>query len=290
MLNLGLIGQAISASRSPSLHAMLGELNQLPVDYQLQVPADDTAESFNAKLAEIRALGFVGTNVTFPYKQIAIDSADEVNDAVKKVGASNTLLLKDGKVCAFNTDYTGFIRGYKSRMGHSLAGDVPAAGKVLVIGAGGVGRAIGFALFEVGATEVLVTDLSEHSAQSLVDAINEAGYKARVVAKEDIAAAAEDADGLVNCTPVGHLKSPGMPLAAELIQRQKWAFDAVYTPMDTEFLIEAKKKGLKIVSGFDLFFYQGIDAFEIFTGQSVTDVKPVWDQFCEKYEVVSSLI
>ncbi|WP_191601168.1 shikimate dehydrogenase family protein [Marinomonas algicola] len=289
MLNLGLIGQAIASSRSPSLHAMLGELNQLSVDYQLQVPEDDTAESFKAKLAEIRALGFVGVNVTFPYKQMAIDSADEVNDAVKKVGASNTLLLKDGKVCAFNTDYTGFIRGYKSRMGHARAGNVPA-GKVLIIGAGGVGRAIGFALFEVGATEVLVTDLSEHIAQSLVDAINKAGYKARVVAKEDIAAAAEEADGLVNCTPVGHLKSPGMPLAAKLIQRQKWAFDAVYTPMDTEFLIEAKNKGLHIVSGFDLFFYQGIDAFEIFTGQNVTDVQPVWDQFCEKYDVVSSLI
>ena len=289
MLHIGLIGQAIAASRSPSLHMMLGELKQLPVDYQLQVPEDDTAESFNAKLAEIRALGFVGTNVTFPYKQIAIDSADEVNDAVKKVGASNTLLLKDGKVCAFNTDYTGFIRGYKGRVGHSLAGNVPA-GKVLMIGAGGVGRAIGFALFEVGATEVLVTDLSERSAQSLVDAINEAGYKARVVAKEDIAEAAAEVDGLVNCTPVGHLKSPGMPLAAELIQGQKWAFDAVYTPMDTEFLIEANKKGLQIVSGFDLFFYQGIDAFEIFTGQEVTDVKPVWDQFREKYDVVSSLI
>lgn len=289
MLHIGLIGQAIAASRSPSLHMMLGELKQLPVDYQLQVPEDDTAESFNTKLAEIRALGFVGTNVTFPYKQIAIDSADEVNDAVKKVGASNTLLLKDGKVCAFNTDYTGFIRGYKSRMGHSHAGNVPA-GKVLMIGAGGVGRAIGFALFEVGATEVLVSDLSERSAQSLVDAINEAGYKARVVAKEDIAEAAAEVDGLVNCTPVGHLKSPGMPLAAELIQGQKWAFDAVYTPMDTEFLIEANKKGLQIVSGFDLFFYQGIDAFEIFTGQEVTDVKPVWDQFREKYDVVSALI
>ncbi|NLV00270.1 shikimate dehydrogenase [Marinomonas sp. UCMA 3892] len=289
MLHIGLIGQAIAASRSPSLHMMLGELKQLPVDYQLQVPEDDTAESFNAKLAEIRALGFVGTNVTFPYKQIAIDSADEVNDAVKKVGASNTLLLKDGKVCAFNTDYTGFIRGYKGRVGHSLAGNVPA-GKVLMIGAGGVGRAIGFALFEVGATEVLVTDLSERSAQSLVDAINEAGYKARVVAKEDIAEAAAEVDGLVNCTPVGHLKSPGMPLAAELIQGQKWAFDAVYTPMDTEFLVEANKKGLQIVSGFDLFFYQGIDAFEIFTGQEITDVKPVWDQFREKYNVVSSLI
>lgn len=289
MLHLGLIGQAIAASRSPSLHMMLGELKQLPVDYQLQVPEDDTAQAFNAKLAEIRALGFVGTNVTFPYKQIAIDSADEVNDAVKKVGASNTLLLKDGKVCAFNTDYTGFIRGYKSRMGHSLDGNVPA-GKVLMIGAGGVGRAIGFALFEVGATEVLVTDLSERNAQSLVDAINEAGYKARVVAKEDIAAVTAEVDGLVNCTPVGHIKSPGMPLAAELIGGQKWAFDAVYTPMDTEFLVEAHKRGLQIVSGFDLFFYQGIDAFEIFTGEIVSDVKPVWDQFRKKYDVVSSLI
>ncbi|TYL48846.1 shikimate dehydrogenase family protein [Marinomonas sp. IMCC 4694] len=284
MLHIGLIGQAIAASRSPSLHMMLGELKQLPVDYQLQVPEESSAASFNAKLADIRALGFVGTNVTFPYKQIAIDSADEVNDAVKKVGATNTLLLKDGKVCAFNTDYTGFIRGYKGRVG-----DLPA-GKVLMIGAGGVGRAIGFALFEVGATEVLVTDLSEASAQSLVDAINRAGYSARVVAKEDIAAAAADADGLVNCTPVGHLKTPGMPIAADLIYGQKWAFDAVYTPMDTEFLVEANRKSLQIVSGFDLFFYQAIDAFEIFTGEKITDVKPVWDQFREKYNVVSSLI
>ena len=142
----------------------------------------------------------------------------------------------------------------------------------------------------MGATEVWVTDLSESSAQSLVDAINDAGYKARVIAKEDIAEAAAQVDGLVNCTPVGHLKSPGMPLAAEWIQDQKWAFDAVYTPMDTEFLVESNKKGLQIVSGFDLFFYQGIDAFEIFTGQQVTDVKPVWDQFREKYDVVSSLI
>lgn len=284
MLNIGLIGQAISASRSPSLHIMLGELHQLPVDYLLQVPEESSAESFRSKLADIREQGFIGTNVTFPYKQIAIDSADEVNDAVKKVGASNTLLLKDGKVRAFNTDYTGFIRGYKNRLG-----DLPA-GKVLMIGAGGVGRAIGFALFEVGATELLVTDLSEASAQSLVDAINAAGLKARYVAKEDIPTAAAEVDGLVNCTPVGHLKTPGIPLDENLIDGQQWAFDAVYTPMDTEFLIAANKKGLKIVSGFDLFFYQAIDAFEIFTGVKVTDVTPVWTKFREKYEITSDLI
>ncbi len=284
MVNLGLIGQAINSSRSPSLHDLLGKLNQLPVDYQLQEPEDSSAQSFCTKLAEIRELGFVGVNVTFPYKQIAIDSADDVNEAVKKVGATNTLLLKDGKVCAFNTDYSGFIRGYKGRVG-----DQPA-GKVLMIGAGGVGRAIGFALFDVGATELLVTDLNEASAKSLVDAINAYGFNARYVAKEEIAAAAKEADGLVNCTPVGHFKSPGMPIEAASIGGQKWAFDAVYTPMDTEFLIEASSKGLQIVSGFDLFFYQGIDAFEIFTGKSISDASLVWDLFREKCQVVSDLI
>ncbi|ADZ90691.1 shikimate dehydrogenase [Marinomonas mediterranea] len=284
MLNLGLIGQAITASRSPSLHTLLGRLNQISVDYQLQEPKDDSAQAYNTKLAEIRSKGFVGVNVTYPYKQIAIDSADEVNDAVKKVGATNTLLLKDDKVCAFNTDYTGFIRGFKGRVGDLQAG------KVLIIGAGGVGRAIGFALFEVGATEVFVTDLNEKSALSLVNAINDAGYKARYVAKDDIPAAAKEVDGLVNCTPVGHFKSLGMPISAELIENQKWAFDAVYTPMDTEFLVAANKKGLKIVSGFDLFFYQGIDAFEIFTGEKILDEKPVFDLFCTKYDVKSDLI
>ncbi|TDO98982.1 shikimate dehydrogenase family protein [Marinomonas balearica] len=284
MLNLGLIGQAIAASRSPSLHRMLGRLNQIPVDYQLQEPKDSSVQAYSVKLAEIRSKGFVGVNVTYPYKQIAIDSADEVNEAVKKVGATNTLLLKDDKVCAFNTDYTGFIRGFKGRVGDLQAG------KVLIIGAGGVGRAIGFALFEVGATEVFVTDLNEKSALSLVNAINDAGFKARYVAKDDIPAVAKDVDGLVNCTPVGHFKSLGMPISAELIENQKWAFDAVYTPMDTEFLVAANKKGLKIVSGFDLFFYQGIDAFEIFTGEKILDEKPVFDLFCTKYDVKSELI
>lgn len=284
MFTIGLIGQAITASRAPSLHAMLGELTQLPVNYQLQTPKDSSESSFQIKLSELQSLGYQGTNVTFPYKQMAIKSADKINEAVKKTGATNTLLLKDGKVSAFNTDYTGFIRGYKGRVG------ALEAGKVLLIGAGGVGRAISFALFEVGATEVLITDLNEESARSLVNAINEAGYNARFIAHANLEKAAAEADGLVNCTPIGHLKSLGMPLPEHCIQDQQWAFDAVYTPMDTEFLIAAHKKGLKIVSGFDLFFYQGIDAFEIFTGKNIADTAPVWQQFCKKYAIESNLI
>lgn len=284
MQNIGLIGQSISASRAPSLHNMLGELKGLPVKYELQELDSPEAAAFKERLALIREQGFIGTNVTFPFKQIAVDSADEVNDSVKKVGSTNTLLLKDGKVCAFNTDYTGFIRGYRTRLG-----DLPA-GKVLMVGAGGVGRAVAFGLFEVGATELFITDLNVAGAEALAQALNDAGYKTTVVATADVESVAKEVDGLVNCTPVGHYKTPGNPLAESAFGGQKWAFDAVYTPLDTEFLKAANAAGLKIVSGFDLFFYQGLDAFEIFTGVEVGDVTPVWDQFREKYDVVSDLI
>ena len=284
MQYIGLIGQSISASRSPSLHNMLGELKQLPVSYELQELDSSAVEAFTERLSLIREKGFIGTNVTFPFKQIAVDSADEVNDSVKKVGSTNTLLLKDGKVCAFNTDYTGFIRGYRTRLADQ------AAGKVLMIGAGGVGRAVAFGLFEVGATELFITDLNVAGAEALAQSLNDAGYKATVIAADEVADIAKGVDGLVNCTPVGHYKTPGNPLAASAFGGQKWAFDAVYTPLDTEFLKAANADGLTIVSGFDLFFYQALDAFEIFTGVQVDDVTPVRNQFREKYDVVSELI
>ena len=284
MQYIGLIGQSISASRSPSLHNMLGELKQLPVSYELQELDCSAVEAFTERLSLIREKGFIGTNVTFPFKQIAVDSADEVNDSVKKVGSTNTLLLKDGKVCAFNTDYTGFIRGYRTRLADQ------AAGKVLMIGAGGVGRAVAFGLFEVGATELFITDLNVAGAEALAQSLNDAGYKATVIAADEVADIAKGVDGLVNCTPVGHYKTPGNPLAASAFGGQKWAFDAVYTPLDTDFLKAANAAGLTIVSGFDLFFYQALDAFEIFTGVQVDDVTPVWNQFREKYDVVSDLI
>lgn len=284
MQKIGLIGQSISASRAPSLHNMLGALNNVPVSYELQELDSSAANAFKERLADIRAQGFIGSNVTFPFKQIAVDSAEQVDESVKKVGSTNTLLLKDDKVCAFNTDYTGFIRGYRMRLQ-----DLPA-GQVLMIGAGGVGRAVAFGLFEVGATELFITDLNMSGAESLANALTQAGYSARAVVAEEARHLANQVDGLVNCTPVGHYKTPGNPLPESAFSGQKWAFDAVYTPLDTEFLQQANRAGLQIMSGFDLFFYQGLDAFEIFTGIEVANVTPVWDQFRAKYDITSALI
>lgn len=282
MLKLGLIGQSIAQSRSPALHVMLGEMYNEPVTYELHEPADASEAAFVATLNSLREQGYRGTNVTFPYKQLAVSHAAETNQGVRLVGSTNTLNLS-GTVAAYNTDYSGFIRGYRGRVGEQ------PAGRVLLIGAGGVGRAVAFGLFEVGASEVMIADLNVDSAASLAAALNAAGFKASCVSPEGLEAAATSADGLVNCTPVGHYKTPGLPIAAELIGPQRWAFDAVYTPIDTEFLVQAHRQGLAIVSGFDLFIYQGIDAFEIFTGIRA-DAQAVLQRFKQKFDIQSDLI
>ena len=283
MYKLGLIGQSISKSKAPSLHKFLGELCGVSVNYELHVPADTSEAAFKETLAEIRALGYNGCNVTFPYKQIAVGSSETQNDGVRLVGSTNTLEFKNQAPSAFNTDYTGFILGYKGRLG-----DLPA-GKVLLLGAGGVGRAVAFGVFEVGATEVLVFDPSADSANALAASLNESGFKATVVDKAGLPEAAAAADGIVNCSPIGHYQTPGIPIDPALIAGQKWAFDAVYIPMDTEFLIRANQQGLKIVSGFDLFFYQGVDAFEIFTGIKVDAVEAL-AKYKETFGIQSDLI
>lgn len=282
MIKLGLIGQSIAQSRAPSLHIMLGEIYGRQVSYDLHEPRDISSDAFEETLNELRRNGYRGCNVTFPYKQLAVAQADHVNEAVRLVGSTNTLSL-GAEITAANTDYTGFIRGYRSRLGNA------PAGRVLLLGAGGVGRAVAFGVFELGATEVLIFDLNAEGARSLADALNHSGFKATVVSAEGLADAAKSADGLVNCTPVGHYKTPGNPLPLELFGGQSWAFDAVYTPLDTEFLVAAHSKGLQLVSGFDLFFYQGIDAFEIFAEMNV-DPNDALDRFKQKFDIHSALI
>lgn len=283
MLKLGLIGQSIAKSRAPSLHRMLGELHGVEVSYELHEPRDASPEAFAETLTRLRAEGYRGCNVTFPYKQIAVAHATEMNRAVAQVGSTNTLRFDGDRVFAANTDYTGFIRGYRGRIG-----DQPA-GRVLLLGAGGVGRAVAFALFDLGATAVDVYDLNADGARALAQALIDAGFNARAVTSAQLPEAAAAADGLVNCTPVGHYKTPGIPLDTRLIGGQRWAFDAVYTPLDTEFLVAAHGAGLAIVSGFDLFFYQGLDAYEIFADTRV-DPDRVLEPFKQRFDIVSNLI
>jgi shikimate dehydrogenase len=258
-INLGLIGNAISKSRAPSLHKFLGKLHGIDVSYTLFDPITSDSASFARQLAELIDQGIDGCNVTFPFKQIALELIDKPDTACVLVGSTNTIRL-GSETSSTNTDYSGFIRALRTK----LEGE--QVGATLIMGAGGVGRAVAFGVASMSSSTIHIFDPSMQRAKQLVNALCAAGFSAQVVDSSNLAEISQHVDGILNCSPIGHYQTPGLPIEASLIGPQKWAFDAVYTPLQTEFIQECRRSEISIISGFELFFYQGLDSFEFWTG------------------------
>lgn len=256
---LGLIGDNIAASQSPRLHRLAGAQNGRAVRYDSLIPRT-LGLDFDALFARCAAGGYRGINVTYPYKEVVAGRVRIDDPLVAAIGACNTVLFDTGGPRGFNTDYSGFVAAYRR-----VRGDQPP-GAVLMIGAGGVGRAVAFGLVALGASEVRIADRDPAKADALAEALRAARPGVSVVTGTDAAALAPGAQGLVNGTPVGMVGYKGTPLPAPLMAGAAWAFDAVYTPVDTQFLQDAAAAGLDIISGYELFIGQGVDAWAIFTG------------------------
>lgn len=257
---LGLIGDNINASSSPDLHRMCGEFSKLDVSYDLYIPSV-IGKNFEAVFNQCQLDGLAGVNITLPYKERVLSQVkiDDIN--IKRIGAVNTVLFtKDGPI-GYNTDYTGFISAYRSVLKDKLPG------KVVLIGAGGVGKAIAFGLIVLKAKEIVFVDHDRKKAESLAKAVFEASNGKTQTYVSDISSALVGADGVINCTPIGMVGYEGSPVKDEEFPEGGWAFDAVYTPVNTLFKGQAEKAGSTFISGYELFFNQGLDAFEIFTGE-----------------------
>jgi shikimate dehydrogenase len=256
MIRLGLIGGNIATSRSPMLHRECGRLHGLQVSYDLMIPKD-LGLSFDQTFDRCREQGFAGFNVTLPYKEEVVRRVQVPNPLVARIGAVNTVKLTPGGAEGSNTDHSGFVAAFRA------AFDI-APGRVALIGAGGVGKAIAFALVALGAEEVRVIDKDKAKADGLAAAVGAAGGRAAPF--YDAASGMDGADGAVNCTPLGMHGYPGSPVRDVDFRGTSWAFDAVYTPEFTPFRAQAKAAGARFLSGWELFFWQGVQAFEIFTG------------------------
>lgn len=263
MTKIGLIGASISRSSSPRLHRFLGGLYGVDIEYHSIDSAEIQGFAFDAALDRCAAEGFRGVNVTHPFKENAHKRVAIADPSVARIGAVNTVTFDAGGPKGTNTDYSGFIQAFRHRFGAA------AAGTVVIAGAGGVSKAMGFALGHLGASHIQLFDVLEARAIDLAAALKAAGINASVIKTDAVVDAVKAADGLINGTPIGMWKSPGNPFPAEAIGGQRWAFDAVYTPLETEFLKCAQAQGLAIMTGYDLFLFQGFDAFSIFTGKTV---------------------
>ncbi len=264
-VKLGLIGKGIGRTQSNTLHQVCGALCGLNVTYDLFDVADGGPDfDLAARLGDCAGQGFAGVNVTHPFKQQAHDLTTPSAEVPAGLTSVNTVVFRGGEMISFNTDYSGCVR--------VLGRTVAPAGRVLLMGAGGVGIAIAHAVARCGADEIAIADTDGDRAAALAKAVMTAapGMTARV-AMDDLIGEARRADGLINATPLGMHQYPGCVLADGAFGGQRWAFDAVYTPVETTFSGLARAAGLEVVSGFDLFVCQALDGFEKFTGIRVAE-------------------
>ncbi|MGH1477870.1 MAG: shikimate dehydrogenase family protein [Geminicoccales bacterium] len=259
-VQLGLIGDNIARSQTPRLHRLAGELCGVEVAYDLLIPKDMGLD-FDQVFARCAKGGFRGINVTYPYKERATAKVEIDNPLVRDIGAVNTIVFTQQDPRGFNTDYSGFIAAYRGILGSR------SPGVVCLIGAGGVGKAVGFGLVELGLEELRIVERDLAKAEGLATALSAASPNLKVMVTADAAEGAAGASGLINCTPLGMVGYEGTPLPGALMKGAEWAFDAVYTPVDTQFLKDAEAKGLTIISGYELFFFQGVGAWGIFVGK-----------------------
>jgi shikimate dehydrogenase len=244
---LGVCGWPVAHSRSPQMHnAALAAVGLDDWRYlRLPLPPELFAEAVRA----LPAAGFRGVNVTIPHKHAALALADEMTVAAQAIGAANTLTFEDGRVHADNTDAPGLI---------AAIGEPVAGRSALVLGAGGAGRAVAWALRTAGA-QVLVWNRTPERAAELAGAL---GVRA--------VTAPGAADVVVNCTSVG-LQSgedpfKALPIEADELSAGSLVVDLVYRAGGTELLEAARTRGARVIDGLEVLVAQGAASFERWTG------------------------
>ncbi|MGY3485817.1 shikimate dehydrogenase [Bradyrhizobium sp. USDA 4011] len=252
----GLIGYPIAHSAAPAMHEQAAAVLGVRCHYQLVEVKGAGRDDLRAMLEGVRRLGFAGVNVTFPYKEAVVDLLDDLAPDARAIGAVNTIVASGARLVGHNTDATGFARAIEPL----LAG--APRGPIALIGAGGVGKAIAFAIAGLGVTGIRIFDADAAKAAQLAAQLRDR----YAVHATSVAAAADGAVGLVNATPVGMLPSRDTPVPDALLRSSMWVADAVYTPLWTPLLTAAKARGASVLTGRDLAINASADAFKLFTG------------------------
>jgi shikimate dehydrogenase len=260
----GLLGAPVAQSAAPAMHERAAEALGLRCHYQLIEVAGAGREELKALIEGVRRLGFAGINVTFPYKEAAVGLLDELSPDAARIGAINTVVVRDSSLIGYNTDTTGFSRAVAPLV------DASSDGAVALIGAGGAGKAIAFALAGHGVTDLRIFDCDRAKALHLAARL-EGHVKAR--AAHSVEDAMHGVVGVVNASPIGMLPGLGTPVPDALLHAGLWVADAVYSPLRTPLLTAAKARGATVMTGRELAIYQAAEAFELFTGVAPSTIE-----------------
>lgn len=267
----GIIGNPVRHSLSPLMHNAAFAALDMNCVY-IPLPTEDAG----AAVAGLKALGFRGASVTIPHKESVKAWVDELDPIAAKIGAVNTLLIgsredpTDKRVFGYNTDWVGANQALEEKI--DLRGS-----RVLLVGAGGSARAIGFGLLEAGA-EIILANRTVEKGEALASRL---GCPFKPMARlEDV-----QADVLVNTTSVGMTPDDDRtPVSGDLLENFSVVMDIVYSPLETRLLREAANAGCRTVDGLAMLLYQGVAQFELWTERKapVEVMREVLDQYFEK--------
>lgn len=272
---IGLIGYPVRHSVSPYFQQVALDYYQLGIRYEAW-------ETSPAELPDIvkslRKPQNIGANVTVPYKETVLSLLDEVDDLARLIGAVNTIVKRDDRLVGFNTDAYGFVEALEKE-GHFD----PEGKQVIILGAGGVARAVSFVLVQRKVASLAISDgIFERAstvAENLLKYIKDAsgswkGSQPGIAAFQwqnlGSARTFVDCDLIVHCTTIGMKDSPQegqSPLGLEVIPKNVLVYDVVYNPWLTPLLRLAQKAGANILGGLPMLVYQGAASFRLWTGK-----------------------
>jgi len=253
----GVMGWPVAHTRSPAIHnhwiaryGLKGAYVQLPVQ----------PDRLEAAIRGLPALGFAGCNVTVPHKVNAMRFMDELHPAARRVAAINTIVVQaDGRLLGMNNDGAGYIQSLRDA-DPAWRGD---AGPALVLGAGGAARAIVVALLDEGVPELRITNRTLERAQALAEAF---GDRVKVVPWAERNEAMAGVSLLVNTTTQGMHGQAPLDVAMAALPAAAMVSDAIYIPMETPLLAQARLRGHRTVNGLGMLLNQARPAFQSWFG------------------------
>jgi shikimate dehydrogenase len=262
-LLLGLIGAGIQRSLSPALQEEEARQHGLRVHYQLidLAAAGAGTDALPSLVQAVRIMGFSGLNITYPCKQLVIPLLDDLSEEARAIGAVNTIVREGERLVGYNTDAPGWAWGFKRAL--------PKAdlSRVVLLGAGGAGAAVGYAALGLGVSELTIVDADPSRAAALATSLGAHFRNRKIAQSANLESALSSASGLIHCTPTGMLGHPGMPLDEKLLRSAMWVSEIVYVPIETELLKAARRAGCATADGGDMNVGQAILGFKLFTGR-----------------------
>ena len=263
----GVIGHPLGHSISPAIFQAAFAAAGIDATYE----AWDTEPAVLAgRVESLRGAGFLGASVTIPHKQAVVPLLDGTSEVAAKAGAVNTIVHEGGKLIGHNTDVPGFARSLKEDAGFDANGK-----RTVLLGSGGAARAVGLALVEADASVVYVVGRQPRRVEAAVLALKPLTRAGTTVTwaywgDGSYLRAVEEADLVVNCTPVGTAGSPSAgesPIDATLIHAGATVFDLVYNPAETPLVAAARARGATAVTGLGMLVYQAAEQFRLWTGR-----------------------